>query len=92
MKKNKSTTQDTIYHHKIKREIKYIKDIPKEEMHLYKFEFSTEKKMDRTNEIYHLPIIVSQRDLEIEKMYLEKYNDEYWKNYKPKKFANKELE
>ena len=47
--------------------------------------------MDRTNEIYHLPIIVSQRDLEIEKMYLEKYNDEYWKNYKPKKFANKEL-
>lgn len=76
---------------KRKLEIKYFKDIPKEEMHLYKFAFSNERKMDRHNEIYHLPIVVSQRDIEIEKMYLEKYNDEYWKNYKPEKFANKEL-
>ena len=36
-------------------------------------------------EIYRLPIIVTKRDLEIEKEYLEFYNDEYWKEYKKRK-------
>ena len=36
-------------------------------------------------EIYRLPIIVTEKDLEIEKEYLEFYNDEYWKEYKKRK-------
>ena len=36
-------------------------------------------------EIFRLPIIVTQKDLEIEKEYMSFYNDEYWKKYnKPK--------
>tara|TARA_B100000900_G_scaffold414550_1_gene441516 strand:+ start:4301 stop:4435 length:135 start_codon:yes stop_codon:yes gene_type:complete len=35
-------------------------------------------------EICRLPIIVTEKDLEIEKEYLEFYNDEYWKEYKRK--------
>ena len=32
-------------------------------------------------EIYHLPIIISEEDLQIEKDYLCYYNEEYWKKY-----------
>ena len=35
--------------------------------------------------IYQLPIIVTKADLEYEKMYLEYYNDEYWKKYQEAK-------
>tara|TARA_A100001037_G_scaffold286697_1_gene295362 strand:+ start:5218 stop:5373 length:156 start_codon:yes stop_codon:yes gene_type:complete len=36
-------------------------------------------------EIYKLPIIVTEWDLEYEKMYLEFYNDEFWEEYKRQK-------
>lgn len=37
------------------------------------------------SEIYELPIIITEKDLEIEKMYLNYYNEEYWKKYKLEK-------
>mgnify|MGYP001171630272 CR=1 FL=1 len=42
------------------------------------------KNLIQYPEIYRLPIIVTEKDLEIEKEYLEFYNDEYWKEYKRK--------
>jgi len=36
-------------------------------------------------EIFRLPIIVTKHDLEVEKDYLEYYNDEFWKKYKEEK-------
>lgn len=42
------------------------------------------------DEIYRLPIVVTQRDLEVEKHYLEFYNDEYWKKYKQEKMKKYE--
>lgn len=36
-------------------------------------------------EIFHLPIIVTKRCLEIEKEYLEHYNEDYWKKYDKKR-------
>ena len=39
------------------------------------------KNLMQYEEIYRLPIIVTEKDLEIEKEYLEFYNDEYWKEY-----------
>ena len=44
----------------------------------------TLKNLMQYKEIYRLPIIVTEKDLEIEKEYLEFYNDEYWKEYKRK--------
>ncbi len=37
------------------------------------------------SEIYELPIIITEKDLEIEKMYLDYYNEEYWEKYKLEK-------
>ena len=41
------------------------------------------KNQDKT--IYHLPIIVSKKDLEIDKIYSDFYNKVYWKRYELKK-------
>ena len=38
-----------------------------------------------SDEIYHLPIIVTERDIQMERIYMEFYNDEYWEKYKDKK-------
>ena len=38
-----------------------------------------------SNEIYHLPIIVTESDIQREHMYNEYYNDDYWKEYNKKK-------
>jgi len=37
------------------------------------------------DEIYHLPIVVTERDIQMERIYNEFYNDEYWEEYKKKK-------
>jgi len=37
------------------------------------------------DEIYHLPIVVTERDIQMERIYMEFYNDEYWMRYKEKK-------
>ena len=42
------------------------------------------KNLMQYEEIYRLPIIVTEKDLVIEKEYLEFYNNEYWKEYKRK--------
>lgn len=36
----------------------------------------------RYSERYRLPIIITKRDIEIEKFYLRFYNEEYWRDYK----------
>ena len=36
-------------------------------------------------EKYRLPIIITQRDIEMERIYLNFYNDQYWKEYDKKK-------
>ena len=41
--------------------------------------------VSKTKVIYHLPIIVTKKDLEVEKVYSNFYNAEYWKKYKLKK-------
>lgn len=46
--------------------------------------------MRKDKEIYHLPLVVSKQDMEVEKFYVKFYNDEYWEKYDEKK--NKELE
>ena len=38
-----------------------------------------------SNEIYHLPIIVTERDIQMEHIYNEFYNEEYWEKYNKKK-------
>ena len=40
-----------------------------------------------SDEIYHLPIIVTERDIQMERIYMEFYNDEYWEEYKKKKLG-----
>lgn len=37
------------------------------------------------DEIYRLPIVVTERDIQMERIYMEYYNDEYWEEYKKKK-------
>tara|TARA_B100001093_G_scaffold507375_1_gene567824 strand:- start:521 stop:658 length:138 start_codon:yes stop_codon:yes gene_type:complete len=37
------------------------------------------------SEIYELPIIITEKDLEIEKMYSDYYDEEYWEKYKLQK-------
>ena len=49
------------------------------------------KDLIQYKEIYRVPIIVYERDLELEKEYFEFYNDEYWKKYKEKN-AKKEIQ
>ncbi len=34
--------------------------------------------------IYELPIIITKKDLKIEKIYSDFYNEEYWEKYKLK--------
>ena len=36
-------------------------------------------------EKYRLPIIITQRDIEMERAYLNFYNEQYWKEYDKKK-------
>lgn len=43
------------------------------------------KQDQHSNEIYHLPIIVTESDIQREHMYNEYYNDDYWKKYNRKK-------
>lgn len=38
-----------------------------------------------SDEIYHLPIIVTESDIQMERIYNEFYNDEYWEKYNKKK-------
>ena len=44
-----------------------------------------EEIIRRAPEIFHLPIIVTERCLEIEKEYIEHYNEDYWKDYNKKR-------
>jgi len=37
------------------------------------------------DEIYRLPIVVTERDIQQERIYMEFYNDEYMKKYKERK-------
>ena len=50
----------------------------------------TLKDIMQYDEIYRLPIVVTQRDLEIEKHYLEFYDEGYWKKYKQEKIKKHE--
>ena len=45
----------------------------------------TKNRLESYPEIYKIPIIVTQEDLEYEKDYLEFYDDEYWEKYKEEK-------
>lgn len=45
-----------------------------------------------SDEIYHLPIIVTERDIQMERIYMEFYNDEYWKKYKEKKYKRSKVD
>ena len=38
-----------------------------------------------SDEIYHLPIVITERDIQMERIYMEFYNDEYWEKYKEEK-------
>ena len=38
-----------------------------------------------SDEIYHLPIVITERDIQMEHIYSEFYNEEYWKEYDKKK-------
>ena len=38
-----------------------------------------------SDEIYHLPIIVTERDIQMERIYNEYYNEEDWEKYKEEK-------
>ena len=38
-----------------------------------------------SDEIYHLPIVITERDIQMERIYNEYYNEEYWKEYEEKK-------
>ena len=44
-----------------------------------------DKQDPYSDEIYHLPIIVTERDIQMEHIYNEFYNDEYWEKYNEKK-------
>ena len=44
-----------------------------------------DKQDPYSDEIYHLPIIVTERDIQMERIYNEFYNDEYWEKYREKK-------
>ncbi len=49
--------------------------------------------LEKYSEILQLPIIITKLDLEMEKSYLEYYDDEYWENYmerKIKKLSNRD--
>lgn len=43
----------------------------------------------KCQEKYHLPVMLTLQDLEVEKAYLNFYNDEYWKKYDAKRFKRK---
>jgi hypothetical protein len=45
-----------------------------------------------SDEIYHLPIIVTERDIQMERTYMEFYNDEYWEKYKKKKYKRSNVD
>ena len=45
-----------------------------------------------SDEIYHLPIIVTERDIQMERTYMEFYNDEYWEKYKEKKYKRSNVD
>lgn len=38
-----------------------------------------------SDEIYHLPIVITERDIQMEHIYNDFYNEEYWKEYDEKK-------
>ena len=44
-----------------------------------------DKQDPYSDEIYHIPIIVTERDIQMERIYNEFYNDEYWEKYREKK-------
>lgn len=39
------------------------------------------------DEIYRLPIIVTERDIQMERIYMEFYNDDYMEKYKEEKYS-----
>ena len=39
-------------------------------------------KFSKNAEIYQLPIIITKKDLEVERDYVNYYNEAYWKKYK----------
>lgn len=41
------------------------------------------------HEKYHLPVMLTLQDLEVEKAYLNFYNDEYWKKYDAKRLKRR---
>lgn len=52
---------------------------------IYKKRMMNHKQDPYSDEIYHLPIIVTESDIQREHMYNEYYNDDYWKKYNKKK-------
>lgn len=55
--------------------------------------FNIVMNLEKYSEILQLPIIITKLDLEMEKSYLEYYDDEYWENYmerKIKKLSNRD--
>ncbi len=44
-----------------------------------------DKQDPYSDEIYHLPIVITERDIQMERIYNEYYNEEYWKKYNNKK-------
>lgn len=45
--------------------------------------------LEKYPEILRLPILITKLDLEIEKSYLDYYDEEYWDNYKRDKMKNR---
>tara|TARA_R100001509_G_scaffold100546_1_gene58784 strand:+ start:2306 stop:2470 length:165 start_codon:yes stop_codon:yes gene_type:complete len=45
--------------------------------------------LEKYPEIFKLPLIITKLDLEMEKSYLDYYDDEYWDNYKKRKIKNR---
>ncbi len=45
--------------------------------------------LEKYPEILRLPLIITKLDLELEKSYLEYYDEEYWENYRKGKMRNR---
>ena len=45
--------------------------------------------LEKYPEILRLPLIITKLDLEVEKSYLEYYDEEYWKNYRKRKMKSR---
>jgi hypothetical protein len=45
--------------------------------------------LEKYPEILRLPLIITKLDLEVEKSYLEYYDEEYWENYRKRKMKSR---